>query len=520
MPKFLYRFLQYRRGHRPNTLFEAYLAAMALFGRQNTIIEDLPQGAEHYQSILKRILALGRIVTKISQQHACLGVLMPNSNNTLALLLGMSAFGRVPALMNYTAKPETILNACLVANIKTIITSRKFVEVAKLEGLITQISSLQIVYLEDLRNNFSWFDRLWLVAYAIHFPRAVIPPVTGNDTAFILFTSGSEGRPKAVLLSHKNILANINQVMRHLDFNRQDKFMMSLPLFHAFGLTGSLLPLLNGIPLLLYPSPLHYKAIPSYIQSHACTVLISTSTFLGHYAKFAQRSDFSTLRIVVAGAEKLNEVVRDLYRDHFGIEILEGYGTTECAPVLSANKKNAIKFGSVGQLLPDIQYKLKPVDGIEDGSVLVVAGDNIMQGYYLPEQPGVLVPPENGWYDTGDVVSIDNEGFIFIKGRLKRFAKVAGEMVSLDTVEKIANHAAPDGSHAAIACSEVSRGESIVIFSSSPTLNREALIQSAKQLDLSSNAIAREIYHLHEIPLLGSGKTDYMQLNHILLTLK
>lgn len=497
------------------TLFEALLDTMDKFGAKTKIVEDLNMVEEHYQELLKKSLALGRIACKVSQPNETVGVLMPNITNTLALIFGMSAFKRVPAMLNYTSGTAGIQNACIAANVRTIITSRKFIETAKLDEVINKLQNLNIVYLEDLRTQFGVLDRAWLMGYALHYPRAAIEPSEADDTAVILFTSGSEGKPKGVVHSHKSILANIHQIMAMLDFNPTDKFMMVLPMFHAFGFTGSLLPVLNGIRIMIFPSPLQYKVIPEVIYDKGCTVFFATSTFLGNYAKFAHPYDFYKLRIVVAGAEKLNEEVRKVYHEKFGIRILEGYGTTECAPVVSANTPMANRHGSVGQLMPGIHHRLVPVPGIEQGGVLHVKGNNIMKGYYLYDQPAVLVPPPEGWYDTGDVVEIDNDGFIHIKARVKRFAKVAGEMVSLEVVEKVANTAAPDFMHAATTQIDAGRGENIILFTTDPALKREDLQIVAKNLGTPEIAIARKIIQLDEIPLLGTGKTDYVTLKQM-----
>jgi acyl-[acyl-carrier-protein]-phospholipid O-acyltransferase/long-chain-fatty-acid--[acyl-carrier-protein] ligase len=500
---------------RTTTLFEAMLDAMDKYGAKTRIIEDMNQVEETYQEVLKRSLALGRIATKVSQRDEAVGVLMPNITNTLALLLGMTAFRRVPAMLNYTAGAEGMRNACIAANVRTIISSRKFIEAAKLEDTIAKMRDLNIVYLEDLRAQFGMLDRAWLMGYALHYPRAAMEPATESDTAVILFTSGSEGKPKGVVHNHKSIVANTHQILAMLDFNPTDKFMMALPLFHAFGFTGTLLPFLNGIPILLFPSPLQYKLIPEVIYDKGCTVFFSTSTFLGNYAKFAHPYDFYKLRVVFAGAEKLNEEVRKIYHEKFGIRILEGYGTTECAPVLAANTPMANRHGTVGQFFPGIEYRLEPVPGIDKGGLLYVKGDNIMQGYYLYDQPGVLVSPKDGWYETGDVVEVDTEGFIHIKGRVKRFAKVAGEMVSLEVVEKIAHTAAPEHQHAATTVADASRGENIVLFTTDARLKREDLQIVAKNLGSPEIAIARKLVVVEQIPVLGTGKTDYVTLKQM-----
>jgi acyl-[acyl-carrier-protein]-phospholipid O-acyltransferase/long-chain-fatty-acid--[acyl-carrier-protein] ligase len=503
------------QAQKSRTFFEAFLDTIDKFGSRTKIIEDMNGVEETYQMLLKKSLALGRIACKVSEPREVVGVLMPNVTNTLALILGMSAFNRIPAMLNYTSGTAGMQNACIAANVKTIITSRKFIEAASLEEVVSKFTDLRIVYLEDLRGEFGVRDRAWLMGYALHYPRAAMEYAKPEDIAVILFTSGSEGKPKGVVHSHKSVLANIAQTLAILDFNPTDKFMMVLPMFHAFGFTGSLLPILNGIKILVFPSPLQYKVIPEVIYDKGCTVLFATSTFLSNYAKFAHPYDFYKLRFVVAGAEKLNEEVRKTYHEKFGIRILEGYGTTECAPVLSANTPMANRHGSVGQLLPGIAHKLEPIPGIADGGVLLVKGENVMLGYYTFEAPAVLAPPEDGWYNTGDVVEMDAEGFIFIKGRVKRFAKVAGEMVSLEVVEKIAHTAAPEHQHAASTQYDMQRGENIVLFTTDPALKREDLQIVAKNLGSPELAIARKIVQLEEIPLLGTGKTDYVTLKQM-----
>ena len=498
-----------------SNLFETLLDAIAKSGSHMRIIEDLNQVEETYKDLLKKSLALGRLATKISRPNEAVGVLMPNVTNTAALILGMMAFKRIPAMLNYTSGTAGLQNACIAAKISTVMTSRKFLETAKLQEVVAKLEGIRIVYLEDLRAQFSLWDKAWLMGYALHFPRAAMEATKAEDTAVILFTSGSEGKPKGVVHSHKSILANIYQIMAMLDFNPADKFMMALPMFHAFGFTGTLLPLLDGIRIMLFPSPLQYKVIPEVIYEKNCTVFFSTNTFLANYARFAHPYDLYKLRIVVAGAEKLNEEVRKIYHEKFGIRILEGYGTTECAPVISANTPMANKNGTVGQFFPGIAHTLEPIPGIEHGGLLRVKGDNIMQGYYLYDQPGKLIPPPDGWYDTGDVVEVDAEGFIHIKGRVKRFAKVAGEMVSLEMVEKIANTAAPDHQHAATTQSNANRGENIVLFTTDKRLKREDLQVVAKNLGAPEIAIARKIILVEAIPLLGTGKTDYVTLKQM-----
>jgi acyl-[acyl-carrier-protein]-phospholipid O-acyltransferase/long-chain-fatty-acid--[acyl-carrier-protein] ligase len=503
------------QSQKSRTIFEAFLDAKDKFGGGYKFIEDANEIEETYQDLLKKSLALGRIVTKISDAGEVVGVLMPNMTSTVALVLGMSAFNRVPGMLNYTAGTAGMQNACVAANIKTIVTSRKFLEKAKLEEVVKGFIDINVLYLEDMRGMLSLLDKAWLMTYALHFPRAAMQVNDPNETAVVLFTSGSEGKPKGVVHSHKNILSNVSQVTSVLDINTTDKLMLVLPLFHAFGFLATLLFTFNGSKMVVFPSPLQYKVIPEVIYDRGCTVFVATSTFLANYAKYAHPYDFYKLKIVLSGAEKLNEEVRKTYQEKFGIRILEAYGATECAPGLSMNTPMANLNGSVGQFLPGLEHKLETVPGIDAGGLLHVRGDNVMQGYYLFDKPGVLIPPVDGWYNTGDIVEVDAQGFIHIKGRVKRFAKVAGEMVSLEVVEQIANNALPEYQHAASTQTDPQRGENIILFTTAPELKREELQVSAKSLGSPEIAIARKIVCIDALPILGTGKTDYVTLKQM-----
>ncbi len=465
--------------HPKQTLYSGLLDAISIYGRSRRVVEDIKQIEYSYGDLLKMTLALGRLVAKHSEPDECVGILMPNLAATVCMMIGAGAQGRVPAMLNYKAGAGGMQDACTAAKIRTIFASRAFIEQAKLEADVAGIQGVRVLYLEDLRPSMGIGDKLW-VLLGMLFPRLMEKRSNPEAAAVVLFTSGSEGKPKGVVLSHRALLSNIAQIRAIIDFSADDKVLNALPIFHSFGLTGgALLPMLTGMNLFLYATPLHYRVIPEVAYDRNCSVMFGTSTFLANYAKFAHPYDFFRLRYVVAGAEKLSASVRELWFEKFGIRILEGYGATETAPVLAVNTPMAYRSGTVGQLLPCVEHKLVPVPGIDKGGMLHVRGPNVMSGYYRYDNPGVLQPPSSeagaGWYETGDVVSIDDEGFVSIVGRVKRFAKVAGEMVSLEVVEKLATHAAPNTMHGATTQPDGARGEAIVLFTTDAALTRDAL---------------------------------------------
>jgi len=501
------------------TLYSAFVDAGGIYGWRRKMMEDIQGGEHSYRDLLKMALALGRLTARHTAEGENVGVLLPNLASTFGLIFGLSAQARVPALLNYSAGADALAAACAAACVKTVFTSRAFLEKAKLGWIPEALPGIRVVFLEDLRAELQPADKAW-VMLGLFFPSLAAKPAEPDSPAVVLFTSGSEGRPKGVVLSHRAILSNIAQILAVVDFNAEDKVLNALPVFHSFGLTvGGLLPILSGANLFLYPSPLHYRVIPEIVYDRNCTVLLGTSTFLGNYAKQAHPYDFYRLRHVVSGAEKLSETVRGLWFEKFGIRILDGYGATETAPVLAVNTPMAYRTGTVGQLLPGVDGRLLPVPGIEQGGELHVRGPNVMLGYYRVEQPGVIEPPcsqlGEGWYDTGDVVDIDAEGFVTILGRIKRFAKVAGEMVSLEAVERLALAASPERQHASLAIPDPQKGEVVILCSTDTELTPERLQQTARAQGFPELAIPRRVVYLPELPLLGSGKVNYPKLREM-----
>ena len=500
-------FLARRQEYAQLDFFARLQLAAKSHGGSKPIVRDLNR-AVNYRALITGVHVMaGKLRPTFATNENTVGVLLPNAVAHVVVLFALFRLGKTPAIMNFSTGLRNVLDSADTAGIKTVLTSRAFVEKANLGELVGQLATTnQVVFLEDLAKTISLLDKLnGLYRYFRRQPGAATA-----DSRLILFTSGTEGRPKGVVLSHQAILANIDQASSVIDYSPADRMLNALPMFHSFGLmAGTMLPILGGIELFLYPSPLHFRIVPEVAYDFNATLMLGTPTFLAGYGKVAHPYDFHRLRYLLAGGEKLRQPVRDLWLDKFGIRILEGYGVTETGPVLCLNTPLSARTGTVGKFLPGIEWRLDPVPGIDSGGNLVVRGPNLMEGYLLYEQG---FRPVDGWYATGDVVSVDSAGYVSIQARLKRFAKIAGEMINLQLVEEAASACFSTGLHAAVAAADGRKGERVVLFTTNSQTTRDELREYFLQAGHSVLYVPSRIVSIAAMPLLGTGKPDYLGL--------
>lgn len=509
--------LTFANSFQPMPLFEALIQGVALGTKNKAKIEDANRAPLTPKQFLARCFILGRQIKKQTQAGEHVGLMLPTTIAGMITFFSLHAYRRIPAMLNFSLGLHNLLATCKVAEVKNIYTARQFISSAKLEDLVDglQKAGFNVYFLEDFKSSIKFTHKLAGLLKG-RFPsfayRAIGNPVSPEETGVLLFTSGSEGVPKGVVLSHSNLQANCCQLTSRVDFSFRDKFFNALPIFHCFGLTaGSILPLINGIHCFFYPSPLHYKIIPGLVYQTGATILFGTDTFLTGYARAAEPHDFSSVRYIFAGAEKVKPETIRHWIEAFGVKVYEGYGATEASPVISMNCPLAYMPGSVGMLLPYMEGIIQPVDGITEGGRFIIRGPNIMKGY-LSYPPGHIIAPEAGWHDTGDIVSMDEEGFITIAGRAKRFAKIAGEMVSLTAVEGVAASIWPELLHAAVSKKNPRKGEEIILYSEAAHADKASFIKKIRELDYSELLIPHKVFPGSKIPVLPSGKIDYLTI--------
>ncbi|TGQ40342.1 MULTISPECIES: acyl-[ACP]--phospholipid O-acyltransferase [unclassified Mesorhizobium] len=489
------------------TVLEKIILTAGERGMKELAVQDPVTGSLSYGKLLTAAAVLGEKFEHLYAGQQTIGIMLPNANGACATLLGVMSAGKVPAMINFTAGAANILSACKAAEVKTVLTSRAFVEQAKLGAVVEEIGrSVEIVWLDELRAGIGLKDKL-LGLLRKTTPRVARKP---DDAAVILFTSGSEGTPKGVVLTHRNILANAAQAASRIDFHSGDKVFNVLPIFHSFGMTaGTVLPLISGVPVYFYPSPLHYRIVPELVYASNATIIFGTDMFLSGYARTAHPYDFRSVRYCFAGAEPVKPATRMTYMEKFGLRILEGYGVTEAAPVISINTPMYNRSGSVGKIMPGMEYRLDPVPGVDDGGRLYVRGPNVMSGYLRAEKPGVLEPLADGWHDTGDVVTVDEAGFITIRGRAKRFAKIGGEMISLAAVEALAGELWKGSLSAVASVPDARKGEKLILITEAANATRAEFLAFAKANGAMDLMVPAEVRVVPKVPVLGSGKLDF-----------
>ena len=485
--------------------------------RRPRFVEDITRVPNSYKDIIIKSFVLGKYFKRRTAPGEHVALLLPNSIAALCTFFGLSAYDRIPVMLNFSVGAANMVSMCKTAVVKKVITSHLFIRNAKMEPVIEEITKagFEVVFLEDLRHQIGLWEKI--NAFLRYKIKRVPHRDGGNKKAVIMFTSGSEGAPKAVVLSHANIISNIKQMSSIETLNVTDTVFNALPMFHSFGLTvGTLFPLLEGAKLFLYPSPLHYRVISEIVYEIGASVMFGTDTFFRGYAKIAHPIDFHNIRFMYGGAEAIKPDTRNMWVERQGIRVMEAYGSTECSPVVTANNRIFNRFGSIGKLLPKIEYKIEPVDGIEGGGELVIKGPNVMLGYILPDKPGVLAPLKDGWYHTGDVVDIDEIGFVYIKDRIKRFAKIGGEMVSLNAVsDMIARAHEADGAenmYGVVAVPHESKGEQIVLVTNNRNVSQESLHNYIRANGMSELYLPRVILYHDSLPVFATGKADNVTL--------
>ncbi len=477
-----------------------------------------------YDRVLKKKASYNKLLITsfiLAKKWQCIkeeriGVLLPNSIGGVAALLSMAFAEKTPVMINYAmGVDENILNAEKKCGIKYILTSKKLLEKRNIKP------RENMIFLEDIIQKISLKEKIIGILKSVT-PHKFIPKHSETKEAVILFTTGSEKEPKAVPLTHKNILSNIYGIEDAIKIYSSDRFISVLPIFHVFGITGCVwLPILNGASIITHANPLDYAAIVESIKKFKATLLLGTPNFLAGYVKKSKDGDFSSLRVVVSGADRLSQDLRNEYFNRHKINIQEGYGATETSPVITLSRAHEVKHGSVGRVICNLDLKIVNIDtGVElsknmEGKVLV-KGDSVMSGYLDADKETAKVL-KDGWYDTGDIGVIDNDGMLWLKGRHRRFVKVSGEMISLAALEMRIEEILPPETLCCVVEKKTDNGN-----------KNPELIMATTYKDISIDtvnahlskyfprfAMPREIRFFEELPILGSGKVNFKLVEQI-----
>jgi acyl-[acyl-carrier-protein]-phospholipid O-acyltransferase/long-chain-fatty-acid--[acyl-carrier-protein] ligase len=490
-------------------------------------------GAElNYGKTLIGALMFARWVKNHCYNQAMVGVILPSSVAGSLVNIGILLAGKVPVNLNFTSGAESIATAAAQCQIKTVVTSRAFLSKANIEN------SEGMVFVEDIR---ATFTRLRTLATAL---KAFLTPAIWlnhrylkqqrpDDLATVIFSSGSTGTPKGVMLSHHNVLSNLEGIAQVIRFKSSDRIMGVLPLFHSFGFTATLwLPLLERFGAVYHTNPTDAKTIGETVQKFKATLLISTPTFLVSYWRRCTKEEFASLRYVIAGAEKLREQIAKGFQEKFGLTILEGYGCTELSPVVAVNTPDVIdgdekqighKPGTVGHPIPGVVAKIvhpdteQPLAPGQEG-LLLIKGPNVMLGYLnQPQLTDQVI--RRGWYVTGDVAALDEDGFIRIADRVSRFSKIGGEMVPHVKVEEVINQLLGSAACVVTALPDPQRGEKLVAFYTQNGISRDDLWIKLNRTELPKLWIPKRenLHQIDSIPVLGSGKADLKKVKALAL---
>lgn len=490
-------------------LHQMFIATAKKYSNDIAIVDRNLRKNVTYGRALIGALLLARRFRKY--EHGYLGIMIPNSSGSILSIIAALFAGKVPVMINYsTGAAENSEFAQHKCNFHTIVTSRALVE--KLGCRLVP----GMVFIEDMIDSVSVFEKV-LAAAKSKLPGSLLNSLVAksnpDDTAVILFTSGSEKAPKAVELSHKNLLSNIDTALEAFPFKHEDRMLAILPYFHIFGHMANLwLPIKLGMRVIVYANPLDFKTIVRIIREEQATLVFGTPFFLMGYLKQAKQGDFESITAMVASADKLPATLRDSFQEKHGIEVLEAYGTTETSPVISANLPGANKPGSIGRVLPNIQVRITDIDTGKDlpagaeGKILV-KGDLVMKGY-LDDLQETALKVKDGWYETGDMGMFDEDGFLWHKGRLKRFAKIGGEMVSLVRIESVLDEFMPEDEECCVVEVPDARKGAIIAVAMTVDLDTKELNKKLSQ-ELPAISIPKRYFVFQELPKMGSGKIDF-----------
>jgi acyl-[acyl-carrier-protein]-phospholipid O-acyltransferase/long-chain-fatty-acid--[acyl-carrier-protein] ligase len=490
-------------------LHQAFISSAKQFSSDIAVVDRNMRKTLSYKRLLTGALLLTRRFKKFDDGY--LGIMIPNSAGCILSIIAAQFSGKTPVMINYsTGAAENAEYAQKKCSFHTIITSRALLE--KLE--CRQVPGM--IFIEDIVSSVSIFEKI-IAAIKTSLPASFISKLVykGNpeDTAVILFTSGSEKSPKAVDLTHKNLSTNITSAEQVFNFSREDVMLCNLPYFHVFGFMANMwLPLIMGLKLVVYANPLDFKTVVRIIREEKVSLMWGTPFFLRGYLKQADKDDFASVRTVVSGADKLPDQLRLAYQDKFGIELFEGYGVTETSPVISVNLPGAHKPGSIGKPIPGVEVKITQIDSDEEVPVgdegkILVRGDMVMRGY-LGDIEETSLKIREGWYETGDMGMLDEDGYLWHRGRLKRFAKIGGEMVSLVHVESVLETLLPEGIECCVVdIPDARKGASIVVAVDGKIDDKKISKQLAG--NLPAIAVPRKFLVFEELPKMGSGKIDF-----------